>query len=96
MVCLCINAPKVAAGTILTATPSDYLAKLGALGPGDTLVLAPGEYTNGLPVHDMVGVSQSPIVIEGPLNPPYARFPARLGAHTISVANSAHVAILNL
>jgi hypothetical protein len=78
------------------AGPSDYLALLKNLRPGDTLALAPGDYLAGLPVHDLVGQAGRPIGIAGPRKGPPARFVARQGGHTVSVANSAWVEIRNL
>lgn len=78
------------------ATPDTYLALLAKLGPGDKLLLAPGHYLNGLPVHRMVGTSAKPIVIEGPPARPYARFVARASANTVTILNSAYVEIRNL
>src|SRR5512139_1895606 len=61
----------VAAPRILDAGPSDYLAKLRSLKPGDTLRLAPGDYEGdggivGLPVFDLHGRPGAPISITGP------------------------------
>jgi len=46
--------------------PTDYLRALQALQPGDTLVLSPGVYTEGLPLKGTAGTSEAPIVIRGP------------------------------
>lgn len=89
-------APGVAAADTYVATPSDYLVLLRKLQPGDTLVLAPGSYLNGLPVHGMVGLPGKPIVIRGPQSQPFARFVARPSANTVSILNSAYVEIRNL
>src|SRR5262249_59569430 len=76
--------------------PADYLASISKLGPGDTLALAAGDYTGGLPVHGLVGEPGRPIVIAGPRSGPPARFIARRGAHTVSIVNSGWVEIRNL
>jgi hypothetical protein len=60
------------------------------------LQLAPGEYTLGLPLTDLVGTAERPILIEGPPGPARATFVGRSGAHTISLVNSAHVIVRNL
>lgn len=75
------------------ADPTDYLSVLKQLRAGDTLVLAPGRYLNGLPVHRMVGAPEKQIVIRGPQSQAVARFIARPGAHTVSIVNSAYVEI---
>jgi len=76
--------------------PEDYRRALASLRPGDTLRLAAGEYTRGLPVHGLVGTEEQPIVIEGPAAPGRAVFLARPGSHTVSLLDSAHVAVRNL
>jgi hypothetical protein len=73
------------------AGPEDYRQALAALGPGDTLSLAAGEYRSGLPLHGLVGTAEQPIVIEGPPAPARAVFIARPGSHTVSLLDSAHV-----
>jgi hypothetical protein len=78
------------------AGPADYLQALARLRPGDVLILAPGEYLAGLPVHGMVGAPGRPIVITGPQSPPAARFVARPAAHTVSIVNSAWIEIRKL
>jgi len=78
------------------ADPSNYFSVLKQLRAGDTMMLAPGRYLNGLPVHGMVGMPGKPIVIRGPQSQPFARFIARPGAHTVSIINSAWVEIRNL
>ncbi|MBX3273627.1 MAG: hypothetical protein KF729_25410 [Sandaracinaceae bacterium] len=50
-------------GRVLTADPSDYRAVLDTLAPGDTLRLAPGDYTRGLPLR-VSGEEGRCIVIE--------------------------------
>lgn len=93
---VCVGAQRLAAASTYVATPSDYLALLRKLRPDDTLVLTPGRYLNGLPVHGMVGMPGKPIVIRGPRSQPFARFVARPGANTVSIVNSAYVEIRNL
>ena len=81
---------------ILNATPADYLERLRQLQPGDTLLLAPGDYAGGLPVHRLGGEPQRPIVISGPEHGPRPVFHARAGHNTVSIVDAGHVAIRNL
>ena len=87
---------QACAAATFRAGPENYLPILGKLQPGDTLMLAPGLYSNGLPVHRMAGAPGRPIVIRGPRAQPRARFLARRGAHTVSIINSAWVEIRDL
>ena len=82
------------------AGPEDYRTYLSRLGPGDRLILSAGDYPRGLPLHDLEGRAEAPIVIEGPgggHNPgSRARFVARPGANTVSLANVRHLVLRNL
>jgi hypothetical protein len=82
------------------AGPEDYRSYLSRLGPGDRLLLREGDYPRGLPLHDLEGRSDAPIVIEGPRSGhnsgPRARFIARPGANTVSLTNVRHVTLRNL
>jgi hypothetical protein len=88
------NFPTQGARTI-RANPSNYVAHLRTLRAGDRLVLEPGTYRGGLPVHRIVGAPERPVTIEGP---PTGRavFVARRGRNTVSIVDSAHVVIRNL
>src|SRR5262245_18377746 len=50
----------------IAADPASYLARLSRLQPGDVLELAPGTYTQGLPLAALAGTRTAPIVIHGP------------------------------
>jgi hypothetical protein len=78
------------------ADPEDYRSYLSRLGPGDRLLLRGGDYRRGLPLHGLEGRSDAPIVIEGPKTGSGARFIARPGANTVSLANVRHVTLRNL
>jgi len=78
------------------AAPDGYRGVLRNLVAGDTLHLAPGQYTRGLPLHGLIGTAEEPIVIEGPEPPARAVFVARPGSHTVSLLDSAHVIVRNL
>jgi hypothetical protein len=83
-------------GRRLRAGPDDYRKALGSLRPGDRLQLAPGEYARGLPLHDIAGTAEQPIVIEGPQPPARAVLVGRPGAHTVSLLDCAHLVVRGL
>ena len=68
------------AGSTYDATPDNYLRMLRALRPGDTLSLAPGLYSRGLPVHNLAGDPDHPITITGPVRGAPALFVAHVDA----------------
>lgn len=80
----------------LQANPENYRAVLSKLQPGDELVLAPGAYGRGMPLHGLQGTAQRPIIIRGPVEGPPAVLVAREGQNTVSLSNTAHVQISNL
>lgn len=71
----------------------DYLRRLQ---PGDRLLLAPGDYRHGLPLHDLSGRADRPIVVEAadPAAPP--RFIARPRGNTVSLVNVRHLVLRHL
>lgn len=85
-----------AAAAQLQANPQTYRALLPKLQAGDELLLEPGVYRNGLPLHGVQGTAAEPIIIRGPVNGTPAVFVARPGANTVSLAHTAHVQIHNL
>lgn len=89
-------ASTAAGSTAFTANPDTYLVMLHGLAPGDRLNLAPGIYERGLPIHNLNGTPQSPIVITGPEGTSPAIFLAHAGRNTISIVNSSHVTVRNL
>ena len=80
----------------LRAGPDDYREQLRRLQPGDRLLLEPGDYRQGLPLHKLSGRADRPIVIEAanPLAPP--RFIARPGANTVSLVNVRYLVLRHL
>jgi hypothetical protein len=82
--------------TTISVGPSNYLAALAGLQPGERLLLAPGTYTGGLPIDGLNGALNNCIVIEGPDAGPPAVFPGRDCCNTISIRNSSYLAIRNL
>lgn len=83
-------------GTAYTATPDTYVALLHELTPGDRLTLSPGIYERGLPIHNLNGTAQAPIVVTGPDDTLPAILLAHAGRNTVSIVNSSHVTIRNL
>lgn len=75
------------------ATPADYLDKLAQLAPGDRLLLAPGEYEGGLPLHGLHGTQAAPIVIESadPKDP--AVLLGREGYNTVSLRDASYLTV---
>lgn len=86
----------VAAAADYRAGAEDYRDYLRRLQAGDRLLLAPGDYRQGLPLHNLSGQAGQPIVIEGadPDAPP--RFVARAGANTVSLVDVRHLVLRNL
>jgi len=74
-----------------TANPADYRLQLKKLQAGDQLLLSPGIYTQGLPIHHFKGQPDAPIVITGPAEGQRAIFIGRSGHNTISIIDSHHV-----
>jgi hypothetical protein len=76
------------------AGPSNYRELLSRLEPGDTLFLLAGEYHYGLPLHNLSGSADRPILITG--DPGKTVFLARAGHNTVSIANAAYLIVKNL
>jgi hypothetical protein len=89
----CDEAPT---GDVLEANPDDYRSRLDELQPGDTLRLAPGAYTQGLPIHDMNGSPGACYVIEGPAEGERAVFLGSSIRNTVSLRDSSYVVVRNL
>lgn len=88
---------KAVSATVINANPSNYLNLLGTLKPGDTLVLAAGNYSeDGLPVSNLNGTPTQPITITGPTTGPRAVILGSSGQDTVRVSNSSYVIIQNL
>jgi len=86
----------VAAAADYRAGTEDYRDYLRRLQPGDRLLLAPGDYRQGLPLRNLSGQAGQPIVIEAadPTVPPH--FIARPGANTVSLVNVRHLVLRHL
>src|SRR3990167_256088 len=90
LLCLLTDMAAAADYRVDTQNYRDYLRRLQ---PGDRLLLAPGDYRQGLPLHNLSGHPGQPIVIEAadPAAPP--RFIARPGANTVSLVNVRHLVL---
>ena len=78
------------------AGPDDYRDHLRHLQPGDRLLLEPGDYLQGLPLHGLSGRAGQPIVIaaSNPAMPP--RFMARPRANTVSLVDVRYLVLRDL
>ena len=92
---LCLLA-GTAAATDYRANAHDYRDYLHRLQPGDHLLLAPGDYLQGLPLRNLSGHAGQPIVIAAaePHEPPH--FLARPGANTVSLVDVRHLVLRQL
>ena len=81
---------------IIDANPANYRTLLPLLQAGDTLRLAPGNYTQGLPIWNMNGQPGLPIVIDGPSSGPPAVFEGRSCCNTVSIGDSSYIEIRNI
>jgi hypothetical protein len=86
----------VGRGSVVDADPSNYVAQLATLAPGDTLRLTAGEYTSGLSIHGMQGAEGACIVIEGPSEGASARFVGSSSRNTVSIVDSRFVVVRSL
>ena len=88
-------------GRVIHATPSNYLELIRALQPGDTLMLEPGDYDKvgdvpGLPLFNLNGTQDKPILITGPDTGPRPRLLGRATHNTVRLAGSSYVVVRNL
>ena len=86
----------VAAAADYRAGAENYHDYLRRLQPGDRLLLEPGDYRQGLPLHKLSGQAGQPIVIEAahPAEPP--RFTGRPHANTVSLVDVRHLVVRHL
>lgn len=96
-----------ATGNVIAANPSNYLSLLPTLRPGDTLLLAAGNYgvdangndtanVPGLPIFNLNGTAAQPITITGPESGPKPVFYGRDTHNTIRLANASYIVIRNV
>ncbi len=93
-----IALPANAGGTIYNGNSTNYRDILNILLPGDTLLLAAGIYTDGLPLYGLNGTAVEPIIIAGPDSGPRAIFYANpcICYNTIEIQDSSYIEIYNL
>ncbi|MFO0587655.1 MAG: right-handed parallel beta-helix repeat-containing protein [Polyangiaceae bacterium] len=76
------------------ASPIDYISKLAALKPGDTLNLAAGVYTGQLNITGLNGTAEQPIVIQGAGDATV--FVGDGCCNTVEIVNSSYVTVRNI
>ena len=91
---------------MINANPGNYLTKLAALKPGDTLLLAAGNYGTtggadtgdvpGLPIFSLNGTLSAPITITGPATGPMPVLLGRATHNTVRLSNASHVVVRRL
>jgi hypothetical protein len=83
------------AGRVLRADPTNYRTLLSSLIAGDTLLLAPGEYSR-LEVANLRGMPGHCITITGPPRNPRAIIYGEIGNKTVEIVDSSYLVISNL
>ncbi|WNM63964.1 hypothetical protein [Candidatus Nitrospira neomarina] len=82
---------------IIRANPSNYLSLLSTLTSGDTLLLDPGIYDqNGLPVFNLNGTQDKPIIISGQDGGTRPQILGHSNQNTVRIDGSSYVIICNL
>lgn len=82
-------------GRLLEADPATYRALLARLAPGDTLLLAPGEYPR-LRIAGLHGAPRRCITITGPAGPGRATIVGEIGHRTVEIVDASYVVVRNL
>src|SRR5579862_6536994 len=90
-----LYAAQPGAAAVIDANPSTYRALLRDLKPGDTLNLAPGNYTR-LPITDVNGTPDAWITITGPKTGAPAVILGVQHNNTVEITNCSYLAIENL
>jgi len=90
-----LGAPLASHAGTIAANPGNYRNLLDTLQPGDTLALASGTYTDGLPITGMNGTAAAPIVIAGPSDQS-AVFEANSCCNTVQLDTSSYIEVRNL
>lgn len=84
-----------ALASALSANPSNYRQLMRTLQPGDTMILAPGQYPP-LAITNLNGRRDAWITITGPSSGPPALIAGEAGSNTVEIMNSSYVAIESL
>jgi len=87
--------------SIYYGNPTNYLSMLSVLQPDDTLLLEPGIYDDpndvpGLPVFNLNGTPDKPIIIKGPDTGPRPVFLGRSTHNTVRFDNASYVEVKNI
>ena len=82
---------STAKANTINADATDYTTYLNTLNPGDTLALAPGNYTDRLNLFSIEGTASAPIVIMGSGNTTI--FTGNACCNTVSIKQSAHLVL---
>lgn len=88
--------PQIAWAADYLADPATYRDAVHRLQAGDRLLLAPGDYRQGLPLSGLSGQAQRPITIEAAHAHQPPRFIARRGHNTVSLVDVRHLVLRNL
>ena len=80
---------------ILRADPSNYRSVIGGLVPGDTLVLAAGEYPR-LTIANLAGAPGRCITISGPAGDRPAVIFGQIGNKTVEIIDCSYIVVSNL
>ena len=86
--------------TIIWGNKTNYLSLIKKLVPGDILCLEPGVYENsstvpGLPIFNLHGKKEQPIIITGPINKK-PLFLGKVNYNTVRFDNASHIEIRNI
>lgn len=87
--------PRGAQAAELSASPTDYVAQLARLRPGDTLTLAAGRYP-GLVLAGLRGALDAPITVRGPGTGAPAVIAGRACCAGVSLRDVAHLRLQHL
>lgn len=90
-----IARPDLGHSAEINVDPSNYRSALASLNAGDTLILASGTYTRGLPMTDKNGTAELPIIVRGP-DDQSAVFKADDCCNTVQLENVSHLEVRNL
>lgn len=93
-ICILVNGSPLYAATY-HGDPGNYRELVGELQPGDRLELEAGFYRHGLPLHDIQGSPEEPIIIRG-AERHRSVFLARPGANTVSFTDAAYIEVRDL